>query len=694
MNRPIRTTAESTSVDHQTDLTSIGGAAPAAAAPVVPGPAHPARTRVSVQVDWNGPSTVSRTTPTLQVVVNPKIRRGSPIHDSVFSALRTLDADCVRFVPWFPYPKYAVAELEPPAEGRTSWDFSLIDPLVEDFQHATDGRSAILNFSTIPEWMWEPIPWTVQDGALHVVGGDNALAAGGMDWTDYTFAVDVTPLGTGSLNGISFAQAGWLLRMRDPGNGYGFLLSNYPYTSPAERGYIVFILFTGGQLATVQPTPLPFAVEAGRTYQVRTAAVGGDLSVTVNGTEVLTVHDDTFATGTVGFRENGSESAVFDNVVVTACAGATLLADDFSGDLSRWTASATYPDDPDEVAFGYSKGTRLAVAPSVVADYFRRLISWYTAGGFTDEYGAFHASPHHYPLPYWEVLNEADFEHAISPQDYTTLYDAIVTAIREVSPGTKFVGLALGNTAGLDYYRYFLDRNNHQPGVPLDLISYHFYAQPKATDTVDQYGPDGFAQADGFIATVGQVEDIRRALAPTVGTAVNELGTILPGSATQADPAPIPDAYWNFSGGVYAYVFAHLALMGIDIVGESQLMGYPSQYPSVSMLDWTTGEPNARYRVLQLILEEAPPGCRLIEIPGQPPAGGLYALAINDHGRRKVLVINKTNEPVEVGIDGLRGGQVRIVDQRSAGGPIRDEQNADTAFTLGGYAVAVAILAA
>jgi hypothetical protein len=674
MNRPIRATSESTSTDRQTDLR----------------PAPVAST--SIPVDWNGPSTVSRTAPTLQVVVNPKILRTSPIHDSVFRALRTLDADYVRFVPWFPYPRFAVAELEPPADGRTSWDFSLIDPLIEDFQNATAGRAAILNFSTIPEWMWQPIPWTLRDGALHVVGGDNALAAGGMDWTDYTFDVGVTPLGTGSQDGISFAQAGWLVRMRDPGNGYGFVLSNYPYTSPGAPGYIVFILFSSGQMATVQATPLPFAVEAGRTYQVRTTATGGDFAVTVNGAEVLTVHDDTFATGTIGFREHGAESATFHDVVVTASTGATLLADDFSGDLSRWTAAATYPDDPEQVAFAYSKGTRLAVSPEVVADYFRRLVSWYTAGGFTDEYGAFHASPHHYPLPYWEVLNEADFEHTISPQDYTTLYDAIVTAIREVSPGTRFVGLSLGNSAGLDYFRYFLDRDNHRPGVPLDLISYHFYAQPKATDTVDEYGPDGFGQADGFLANVERVENIRKALAPTVGTTVNELGTILPGSATQADPAPIPDAYWNFSGGVYAYVFARLALMGIDIVGESQLMGYPSQYPSVSMLDWTTGEPNARYRVLQLILEEAKPGCRLIEIPDQS-AGGLYALALNDHGRRKVLVINKTNTPVEVSIDGLRGGQVRIVDQRSAGGPIRDEQNSGTAFILGGYAVAVAILA-
>ena len=114
-------------------------------------PALPAQT---VHIDWNKIERVSKTTPTLQVVVNPPLRRGSPIHDRVFSELRNLGADYVRYVPWLPYPKLAVAELQPPANGRTSWDFSLIDPMTEDFLNATRGRSVILNFSTIPAWMF------------------------------------------------------------------------------------------------------------------------------------------------------------------------------------------------------------------------------------------------------------------------------------------------------------------------------------------------------------------------------------------------------------------------------------------------------------------------------------------------------------------------------------------------------------
>ena len=48
-----------------------------------------------------------------------------------------------------------LAELEPPKDGKTSWDFSLIDPMMEDFMNAQAGHSVMINFSTIPQWMWK-----------------------------------------------------------------------------------------------------------------------------------------------------------------------------------------------------------------------------------------------------------------------------------------------------------------------------------------------------------------------------------------------------------------------------------------------------------------------------------------------------------------------------------------------------------
>lgn len=190
-----------------------------------------AQTPENVRVNWNRVMAVSKSTATLQVVVNPPLRRGSAIHDRVFQGLKDLKCDYVRYVPWLPYPRLGVAELEPPRDGKTSWDFSLIDPMTEDFLNATSGHSVILNFSTIPQWMF------------------------------------------------------------------------------------------------------------------------------------------------------------------------------------RTEKPVSYPADPDQVIWNYTQGTELR-DPSMkeVADYYARLVSWYTQGGFTDEYGNRHESGHHFKIDYWEVLNEVDLD--------------------------------------------------------------------------------------------------------------------------------------------------------------------------------------------------------------------------------------------------------------------------------------------
>src|SRR5579862_6158363 len=84
---------------------------------------------IKLVVRWDKVIRVSQTTPTLQVVVNPPLQRGTLVHDNAFKSLHELGADYVRYVPWLPYPKLGVAELEPPQDGKTYWDFSVIDPM-------------------------------------------------------------------------------------------------------------------------------------------------------------------------------------------------------------------------------------------------------------------------------------------------------------------------------------------------------------------------------------------------------------------------------------------------------------------------------------------------------------------------------------------------------------------------------------
>ena len=83
-------------------------------------------------IHWEKTTLVSQTTPTLQVVVNPQLRHGEPLSIAAYKAVKDLGADYVRYVPWLPYPRLAVAELEAPTAQKTSWEFSAIDPMTKE----------------------------------------------------------------------------------------------------------------------------------------------------------------------------------------------------------------------------------------------------------------------------------------------------------------------------------------------------------------------------------------------------------------------------------------------------------------------------------------------------------------------------------------------------------------------------------
>jgi hypothetical protein len=474
---------------------------------------------IKLVVRWDKVVRTSQTTPTLQVVVNPPLQRGTPVHDNAFKALHDLGADYVRYVPWLPYPKLGVAELEPPKDGKTSWDFSLIDPMTIDFLDATKGHSTILNFSTIPQWMYK----------------------------------------------------------------------------------------------TDKPVP--------------------------------------------------------------------------------------YPADATQVTWNYEQGTELR-DPSMkeVADYCGRLLAWYTKGGFTDEFGKRHESGYHYSIPYWEILNEIDFEHHFNPEAYTRLYDEVVTAMKRVQPDTKFVGLALAIPTDPHYFEYFLDHKNHKPGIPLDFISYHFYAAPTADQTpqVEQF--TYFDQAEGFLKTVRYVEAIRKRLSPETRTTIDELGVISADDMAQGEPGhvskPIENSYWNLAGAMYAYLFGELTKIGIDVAGESQLVGFPTQFPSVSMVDWNDGKPNARFWVLKLLYNSFGPGDKIVEIEQSDPAGPndpyVYSLACSTRdGKRRVLLVNKRNRTFDVSLTGATGGQLDYVDQTTSFQPPATMKLTSDNMKLAGYSVAV-----
>jgi hypothetical protein len=316
-----------------------------------------------------------------------------------------------------------------------------------------------------------------------------------------------------------------------------------------------------------------------------------------------------------------------------------------------------YPDDPGQVFWDYSQGTELANVQAL-ADYYARLAGWYTQGGFTDELGKFHASGHHFDIGYWEVFNEIDGEHDTRPQQYVERYDAIAQAVLKVAPSMKFVALALSSPSLFPRtFSYFLDATNHKPGIPLDYISFHFYATPSGDQTLEDWQYTFFDQANEFLTATRYILQIRDRQSPLTKVMVNEAGSILAGDMVQGEPGhvekPIPAAYWNLSAALYGYLYIELAKLGIDSVGESQLVGYPSQFPSVSMIDWTNGKPNARFTVLELLKNNFGPGDDLadtdIKNNGQlADSDALDAQAFIRDGHRKLVLINERNREVTV----------------------------------------------
>jgi hypothetical protein len=134
--------------------------------------------------------------------------------------------------------------------------------------------------------------------------------------------------------------------------------------------------------------------------------------------------------------------------------------------------------------------------------------------------------------------------------------------------------------------------------------------------------------------------------------------------------------------------------MGIDVAGESQLVAYPTQFPSVAMVNWNTGTPNARLRILQLLHANFGPGDRVVGLDDSSmDSPFVYSLpVIGKDGKKRVLLVNKRGRPFQVTIPGAGGGQQAYVDQVTGYGPVVSARLDSDSLTLNGYSVTAVTL--
>ena len=84
------------------------------------------------------------------------------------------------------------------------------------------------------------------------------------------------------------------------------------------------------------------------------------------------------------------------------------------------------------------------------------------------------------------------------------IYDEMVKGIRRFADPEKkmkFVGMALGGHREYDWYTYFLNKSNHEPDIPLDIVSFHYYASCHSRTDPASY-ESFFSGADGFVEEV------------------------------------------------------------------------------------------------------------------------------------------------------------------------------------------------
>jgi glycosyl hydrolase family 39 (putative alpha-L-iduronidase) len=361
--------------------------------------------------------------------------------------------------------------------------------------------------------------------------------------------------------------------------------------------------------------------------------------------------------------------------------------------LFRTPARVPYPDDPAAQSWDYLQGTELRdPSRAELVGYFARVAAWYAAGGFVDEAGRAHRSGHHYRFDAWEVLNEPNAEHQMSGAEYVRRYDAIVDAVRRASPGTRFIGPALVFPFYQErFMKTFLKPAHHRPGVPIDMMSYHFYVSTEHERLTAGCPAPAFAEVDRGVSGARRLERLRARLRPAAGTAVTESGTVAVEDLAQWKPGyvyrPIPDTYWRLSAAVWAYMVSRLAELGVDVVAQSALAQFPGQFASVTMLDWESGEPNARYWVLKTLCDAMRGGGTLVQATTGSRTLHARAWRASDGGRR-LLLVNTCDAPASVALDVPAGARWTVVEDAHAA-PRREALPAGASPVLGGLGVAL-----
>ncbi len=116
------------------------------------------------------------------------------------------------------------------------------------------------------------------------------------------------------------------------------------------------------------------------------------------------------------------------------------------------------------------------------------------------------------------------------------------------------------------------------------------------------------------------------------------------------------------------------------------------QYPSVALLNWTTGEGTAKYWTSKLLIETADIDNDQAVVTNTTDVGdkNIFSQAfVGKNGRRWVLIINKRYASIDVSLNGCTGGKMQIINEASGFGPATEVALTSDRITLTAFAIAV-----
>jgi len=118
-----------------------------------------------------------------------------------------------------------------------------------------------------------------------------------------------------------------------------------------------------------------------------------------------------------------------------------------------------------------------------------------------------------------------------------------------------------------------------------------------------------------------------------------------------------------------------------------------NRYPSVSMVNWTTGAGTPRVWLLDLLIRQFSVGDKLVSTV-LSNSTDVYAqgyVGMNGGGSdvHKVLLVNKRMTVQSVTVKGVAGGEMETVDEKSGEQPARREKVSSDIISLAPFAVSV-----